>query len=92
MNHDQIGGTAKRLASACDSEGGTMIPGQARLGDLWCRLMHTEPMWPAHGQYECRTCGRRFRVGWEQSSRVTPSGLTWQPETQAQVCLAAERL
>jgi len=41
---------------------------QTRLADLWCRLMHTEPMWPAHGTYECRTCGRRYRVCWEQPS------------------------
>jgi hypothetical protein len=39
---------------------------QARIADLWCRLMHTQPMWPSHGQYECRTCGRRHQVCWEQ--------------------------
>jgi hypothetical protein len=38
---------------------------QAKIADLWCRLMHTAPMWPSHGQYECRTCGRRHRVCWE---------------------------
>ena len=43
-----------------------MKPTQARIADFWCRLMHTEPMWPSHGQYECRTCGRRHRVCWEQ--------------------------
>jgi hypothetical protein len=43
---------------------------QARIADLWCRLMHTEPMWPSHGQYQCRTCGRRRRVCWEQASPV----------------------
>ena len=36
-----------------------MEPSQAKIADLWCRLMHTAPMWPSHGQYECRTCGRR---------------------------------
>jgi hypothetical protein len=61
MNCDQIGGTG-----TCNSESGSMIPGQTRIGGLWCRLMHTEPMWPSHGQYECRACGRRFQVGWEQ--------------------------
>ena len=60
MNSDQIGGTGR--------ENGSMIAGPTRIGDLWCRLMHTEPMWPSHGQYECRTCGRRFQVGWEQPS------------------------
>jgi len=43
-----------------------MKPTQATIADLWCRLMHTAPMWPAHGQYECRTCGRRQRVCWEE--------------------------
>jgi hypothetical protein len=42
-----------------------MKSSQARIGNLWCRLMHTAPMWPSHGQYECRTCGRRKPVCWE---------------------------
>jgi hypothetical protein len=41
---------------------------QARIADLWCSLMHGEPMWPAHGQYECRTCGRRYPVCWQEQS------------------------
>jgi hypothetical protein len=52
-----------------------MKPAQARIADFWCKLMHTEPMWPSHGQYQCRKCGRRHRVGWEevrdQSALVT---------------------
>jgi hypothetical protein len=43
-----------------------MKPAHLRLSDRWCRLMHSEPMWPSHGQYECRTCGRRYRVCWEE--------------------------
>jgi hypothetical protein len=42
-----------------------MKPTHLRISDLWCRLMHAEPMWPSHGQYECRTCGRRYPVCWE---------------------------
>ncbi len=42
-----------------------MKPAHVRIADFWCKLMHTEPMWPSHGQYECRTCGRRHRVCWE---------------------------
>jgi hypothetical protein len=38
--------------------------GVSKLGELWCDLMHDSPMWPIHGQYECRTCGRRHPVGW----------------------------
>lgn len=30
----------------------------------WCSLAHDAPMWPIHGQYECRVCGRRFDVPW----------------------------
>ena len=33
-----------------------MKPTHARIAELWCRLMHREPMWPSHGQYECRRC------------------------------------
>ena len=56
-------------------ECGSMKPAQAKIADLWCRLMHTAPMWPSHGQYECRTCGRRHPVCWEAPSaaRAAPS-------------------
>jgi hypothetical protein len=30
------------------------------LGTIWCSLMHDSVMWPIHGQYQCRTCGRRY--------------------------------
>jgi hypothetical protein len=33
-------------------------------GAFWCDLMHDSPMWPIHGQYECRTCGRHYFVPW----------------------------
>lgn len=36
------------------------------LGDLWCEVMHSSPMWPIHGQYECATCGRRHPVPWAE--------------------------
>lgn len=35
-----------------------------KLGTLWCDLVHDSPMWPIHGQYQCRTCGRRYPVLW----------------------------
>jgi hypothetical protein len=28
--------------------------------------MHSEPMWPVNGEYQCRTCHRKFRVAWEE--------------------------
>jgi hypothetical protein len=62
------------------------------IGDLWCRLMHTEPMWPSHGQYECRTCGRRFHVCWEHPSTVASSSATvWPLETNTSISAAAGR-
>jgi hypothetical protein len=33
-------------------------------GTLWCEFMHDSPMWPIHGDYECRICGRRYPVPW----------------------------
>jgi hypothetical protein len=36
-----------------------------KVGDAWCRIMHDSPMWPIHGQYQCRRCMRRFPVPWE---------------------------
>jgi hypothetical protein len=33
---------------------------QWELGAIWCGLMHESLMWPVHGHYECRTCGRRY--------------------------------
>jgi hypothetical protein len=51
---------------------GSMKPTKTRIRDLWCRLMHTEPMWPSHGQYECRTCGRRHRARWYYRAKRGP--------------------
>ena len=90
MNWEQIAGVAKS-EQVWNGEDGSMVHGQSRIGDLWCRLMHAEPMWPSHGRYECRSCGRRFQVGWDQPSTATPSELTWQPQTQSEVSLAAGR-
>jgi hypothetical protein len=35
-----------------------------KFGTLWCDIMHDAPMWPIHGEYECRVCGRRYSVPW----------------------------
>lgn len=40
------------------------------LGRAWCRTMHNRPMWPIHGEYECSTCLRRYRVPWESTVEV----------------------
>lgn len=41
-----------------------------RLSELWCELVHDAPMWPIHGHYHCRTCGREHLVPWEQSAET----------------------
>jgi len=33
---------------------------RSRLGAIWCKLRHDSLMWPAHGRYQCRTCGRHY--------------------------------
>ena len=37
------------------------------LAEIWCKAMHKSLMWPAHGHYECRTCGREYPIPWEAS-------------------------
>lgn len=31
-----------------------------KIGAAWCRMAHASLMWPVHGHYQCRTCGRRY--------------------------------
>jgi len=40
-----------------------------RVADLWCTLMHDSLMWPIHGQYQCRKCGRSQPVAWARTER-----------------------
>ena len=35
-----------------------------KFGVLWCAFAHDSAMWPIHGQYRCRTCGRHYPVPW----------------------------
>jgi hypothetical protein len=35
------------------------------LGAMWCQAMHSETTWPVKGEYECKTCHRRYPVAWE---------------------------
>jgi hypothetical protein len=37
-----------------------------RIGDLWCKKMHTEAMWPIHGRYICKRCLREHPVEWDE--------------------------
>ena len=44
--------------------GNQSIQRGGKLGAAWCLAMHDAAMWPIHGEYECRTCGRHFPVPW----------------------------
>jgi hypothetical protein len=33
---------------------------RTQVGTLWCNVMHDSAMWPVHGEYQCRTCGRHY--------------------------------
>lgn len=52
---------------------------RSNLGTAWCTLMHDSVMWPVHGQYECRTCGRHYTAfpeapaaGWTTPAALKP--------------------
>src|SRR5947209_1471544 len=47
-------------------------PAAAKFGELWCNFMHDSPSWPIHGQYQCRTCGRRYPVPWAGDMALAP--------------------
>jgi len=36
-----------------------------RISELWCKRMHSQPMWPIHGKYICSQCLREYPVAWE---------------------------
>jgi hypothetical protein len=42
------------------------------LGGLWCQAMHSDAMWPVKGEYQCRTCLRKYKVAWEPSATPCP--------------------
>jgi hypothetical protein len=59
-----------------------------KFGTLWCDFMHDSPMWPIHGEYECRTCGRRCPVPWAGDTLV-PVSANLIPAEQARIRRAA---
>jgi hypothetical protein len=34
------------------------------ISEFWCMQVHSAPMWPVHGQYQCRVCHRVRAVAW----------------------------
>jgi len=63
--------------------------GLARVAYLWCKWMHDEPMWPSHGQYECRKCGRLHPVSWQQPLPVPTHTPVLPCETLGEAVVAA---
>src|SRR5689334_10511384 len=55
-----------------DKEGIMFCQIRSRVGSVWCNAMHESIMWPAHGHYECRTCGRRYPA-FTQAERTAQS-------------------
>lgn len=54
------------------------------LAKVWCSLVHDSPMWPMHGRYECRVCGREYPVEWsETAAKERPGRRELRPFEQA---------
>ena len=49
------------------------IASRGYIAEIWCRTMHDSSMWPSHGHYQCRTCGREYPVPWELGETKTLS-------------------
>jgi hypothetical protein len=49
------------------------------LGAIWCGLMHESVMWPIHGQYQCRTCGRRYPALVDEAMHEAHTGRAKRP-------------
>jgi hypothetical protein len=45
-----------------------------RIGTTWCTLAHDSLLWPIHGYYECRSCGRHFPAFGEAAHQSTSMG------------------
>jgi len=41
-----------------------------RVANLWCRLMHNDPMWPVNGRYRCSVCLCSHPVPWEKRPAI----------------------
>jgi hypothetical protein len=65
---------------------------RGKLGDLWCAVSHDSAMWPIHGEYQCRTCGRRYPVPWSEdrilAARPAPAQLSRSASVRIAVLLA----
>lgn len=64
------------------------------LGELWCRAMHTDAMWPVKGEYRCRTCFRTYKVAWEpgMQAQTVDSGKTLSIASAKRISRAEARI
>ena len=60
---------------------------QTRIGVIWCGLAHKSVMWPAHGHYTCRTCGRRYIAFAEPPAADRTGHVTWKPAASLMLAL-----
>jgi hypothetical protein len=64
-----------------DEQNTAWYKGPSKLGAMWCGFMHDSPMWPIHGQYQCRTCGRRRQVEWDTIGQLPVQEMLTATET-----------
>ncbi len=62
----------REMQQTLSGAGAAHQTGPWNLGTLWCEFMHDSAMWPIHGQYECRVCGRYYPVPWDEF-RLSPA-------------------
>jgi len=49
------------------------------IGTVWCSLRHESLIWPIHGHYECRMCGRRYAAFAEAPIANGTERTAWKP-------------
>jgi hypothetical protein len=61
---------------------------QWRIGTAWCIATHKSVMWPVHGHFQCRTCGRRYPAFAEAPAANWPKRVAWKPVVSLVLTLA----
>jgi hypothetical protein len=56
-------------------------------GTIWCRMMHESLLWPVHGHYHCRTCGRRYPAFAEAPVANWTRPAAWKPAVSLMVAM-----
>jgi hypothetical protein len=58
-----------------------------RIASFWCRVAHTQAMWPMHGKYICPRCLREYPVAWNDIE-VPARAVAGQPKRDYRVSTA----